>query len=115
MTFAILTQRITGNSSATFDFSSTGQPIGAMVYGLQQLSLVSGSPGAQVQNFGTSLSVAPGTGVGYSEVVLVQQIATGMDPSTTFADVSVLAFLGGANPPNVYLGNHASAWGPPAR
>jgi|GEM_PF-4904316 len=106
MSFAIVTQRVYGNNPATFDFSALNQgTIGALVYGIQQFYLNSGNEGGQLQNFGTSFSVASGTGVGHTKVVLDPQVSTGMNTGSCWADVAVLAWLGGTSPQGVYLDN----------
>jgi hypothetical protein len=107
VSFAIRSATITGNNSCTFDFSDQNQKIGAFVYGLQQFSLASGSsiPFKPPQSFGLSYSVSPQTGVGYSTVELTQQVASGLNPSYTNAEVIVIAFLGAPYPQNILLGN----------
>jgi hypothetical protein len=115
MSFAQITQRITGHNSCIFDFSTYQHPIGAFVYGLQQFSLVSPSGASQPptpQTLGLSYTVTDGTGVGYPTVELVQHIASELDVSNTYAEVTVLAYLGDPNPPNILLGNAEQANGP---
>jgi hypothetical protein len=102
VTFALIEQRIDGNDQATFDF---GRLIGAYVYGIRQFCLTSGTPGAAMQDFGISYIPADGTGVGYTQVTLQQRVSAGMDPTNTYAYVTVLAFLGGATPQDLLLGN----------
>jgi hypothetical protein len=102
VTFALIEQRIDGTGQATFDFE---RPIGAYVYGIRKFCLTSGTPGAAMQDFGISYTPAYGTGVGYTQVTLQQKISAGMDPATTYAYVTVLAFLGGSTPQDVLLGN----------
>lgn len=101
MTFALIEQTISGNEQATFDF---GQQIGAYVYGITKFFLVNGNQGGYLQDFGISYTPVDGTGVGYTQVTLQQQIAGGLSP-WTYADVAVLAFLGGTTPQDVLLGN----------
>lgn len=108
MSFALLTQRITGNSSSTFNF---GQTISAFVYGIQQFNITNGTIHSTLQNFGINYTVSFGTGVGHETVTLVQQLASGLDTQQSFADVTVLAYLGGADPPGIFMGNQPVVMG----
>jgi len=110
MTFAAITQRITGNAACTFDFTSYGTPIGDMIYGIQQFS-VKPPVGHHLQNIGFSYEVSADTGPGHQTVEIIQQVAAGADLSTSYADVAVLAFLGGTNPPNISLTNQTVPMG----
>ncbi|HEY6310765.1 MAG TPA: hypothetical protein VIY52_08145 [Streptosporangiaceae bacterium] len=110
MSFALASQRITGNSSYTFQFSSK---IGCFVYGLQRFSLVPAGlrmPGDRLPDFGLSYTVTSGSGRGFPEVEIIQHIGDGLDP-TTSADVTVLAYLGGAQPSDIILGNQTMPMG----
>jgi hypothetical protein len=101
MPFALQTQRINGTNSVSFDFSSLNQGnIASMVYGIQQFCLTSANQGAAIQDFGVSLTVGENTG---ASALMQQKLAGDMDPSQSWCDVIVLAWLGGANPQNILL------------
>ena len=105
MSFAIISQTITGNSSCNFDFSSYGSSIGAFIYGIQCLNLYNGTAGAQLQNFGVTYTLSDGTGVGYSQVTLTQNLAEGLDTSQSSTTAVVIAYMGGTNPPGIFMSN----------
>jgi hypothetical protein len=109
--FAIISQTIVGNASATFDFSiyNAGN-IGAYVYGFSMLNIVNGTPGAQLQNFGITYYPQVETGIGYPTLGLTQSISDDLSPSSS-ATVSVIAFLGAENPSGINFGVQSMAVG----
>ncbi|MDQ5807947.1 MAG: hypothetical protein M3320_04660 [Actinomycetota bacterium] len=102
MSLAIQTQKITGNDTATFTFGGT---IGAYLYGIQELQLMSSGP--MFQRIGVALA-PQGGGVGSNELTLAQTVlldAAVLDQSWT--EVSVLAWLGAENPAGIFMQNQS--------
>lgn len=104
MSFALQSQKITGSGEATFSFGSS--KVGAYVYAIQQLNLVQNG-NDYLQRIGVSLSPQDGTGVGHENLVLKQTITMdAADLETSWTVVSVLAWLGAADPAGIFLQNH---------
>jgi hypothetical protein len=100
MSFALQTQTIAGNDSATFTFDAS---IGAYIYAIQQLNLWTN--GMMFQRIGVTLA-PQGGGVGSNELTLAQTILLdGVDLPMTSTEVTVLAWLGAQNPAGIFMQN----------
>ena len=102
MGFEIQTQRINGNSTATFTFDDT---VAALVYGLQSVYLY--APYAIPRpTIGLRLDVEPNSGVGFNTVVIRQTMLNDtLDMDTSYSDVTILAWVGGSCPSTLLMTN----------